>query len=80
MDNGLVTGIALGLSIAALGIGLVVILRLLWQPTQPTAQPLQYQPQREEVLVKLTEAGGLSEVTPLSMQKKKIIGYVTSEE
>lgn len=48
-DNGLVAGIALGLSIAAFGIGLVVILRLLNQPPQlqyqPAIQPLQYQPQ-----------------------------------
>jgi len=72
-DNGLITGIALGLSTAAFGIGLVVLLRLIWQPPQYQAQPLQYQPQREETLVKLTE-----EVTPVG--KKKIIGYVTSEE
>ena len=74
-DNGLVAGIALGLSIAAFGIGLVVLIHLLRQPTQPSAQPLQYQPQREETLVRLTE-----EVTPLPIGKKKIIGYVTSEE
>lgn len=77
-DNGLVIGIALGLSIAALGIGLVVILHLLNKPATQTLQTTQ-QPQHEEVLIKLTEAGKLSEVTPLSMQKKKIIGYVTSE-
>jgi len=71
-DNGLVAGIALGLSIAAFGIGLVILLRLLNQPTQSIQyqpQPLQYQPQREEV--KMTE---------IPTQKKKIIGYVTGEE
>jgi len=82
-DNGLVAGIALGLSIAAFGIGIVILLHLLKQPTQTLQyqpQLTQYQPPREEVLIKLTEEGKLSEVTPLSMQKTKIIGYVTSEE
>lgn len=77
-DNGLVTGIALGLSIAAFGIGIVIILHLLNKPpTQPfqyQPQLTQYQPQREGALVKLAE-----EVTPLPVGKKKIIGYVTSE-
>jgi len=72
-DNGLVAGIALGLSIAAFGIGIVILLHLLKQPSHTLQQPLQYQPQREEALVKLTE-----ELLPVG--KKNIIGYVTSEE
>jgi len=69
-DNGIVAGIALGLSIAAFGIGIVILLHLLKQPTQTLQyqpQLTQYQPSREEVLIKLTEAGKLSEVTPLSV-------------
>ena len=55
-------------------VAIVGILALAFIFKNQLAQPLQYQPQHEEALVKLTE------VPSLSMQKKKIIGYVTSEE
>jgi len=54
-------------------VAIVGILALAFMFKNQPSQSLQYQPQREEALVKLTEI-------PSSMQKTKIIGYVTSEE
>lgn len=81
-ESAIVAGVALGLGIAAFGIGIVVLLRLLNQPPIYQQQQ-QYQPQREEVLIRMNGEGRLSDITPLSIrqrQKKRVIGYVTSEE